>query len=128
MPLYGHEIQVDKVPLTSHLKWAIKLGKNFIGKEAIITEWGQNQGQKIVGFELQSKVIPRYGYQIKEGGLVTSGTYSPTLQKPIGMAFVAKNLAIPGQNINVVIRNKNYQAMIVQLPFYKRKKGGKNGS
>ncbi|HAR64327.1 MAG: glycine cleavage system aminomethyltransferase GcvT [Candidatus Margulisiibacteriota bacterium] len=122
MPLYGHELNENTTPLSTHLDWVVKFDKDFIGKSAIEKQKELGVTSKIAGIEMLSKAIPREGYAIASGGVVTSGTFSPTLQKPIGMVLIKKEETNPGTIIEVSIRNKLHQARTIELPFYKRKK------
>ena len=83
-------------------------------------------GSKLVGIEMTGRGIARHGYKVlnggKEIGIVTSGTFSPTLNKAIGLAFIDINFSTPGTEIAVVIRDTMTAAKIVKLPFYKRSK------
>jgi aminomethyltransferase len=82
--------------------------------------------RKLVGFEMEERGIARHGYRVfkngREIGEVTSGTFAPTVNKAIGMAFVPVSCKIPGTEISIQIRNKQSKAKVVKLPFYKRKK------
>ena len=78
--------------------------------------------RKLVGFEMMDKGIPRHGYELKDAagnktGYVTSGTRSPTLQKAIGMGYVAVQHAALDSEIFVVVRDKMLKAKVVKLPF-----------
>lgn len=122
MPLYGHELGEDKNPLMMHLKFAVKMDKDhFIGKNAILSD-NNIDAVTLVGIEMKNKAIPRHGYEIKEGGTITSGTYSPFLKKPIAIAYIKKELSTEGTNVNIIIRGKEHPATVTKLPFYKRSK------
>lgn len=126
MPLYGHEIDENTNPLEAGLSWAVKFDKgDFIGRDALNTEKNNPSGQTRVGIELFSKRIPREGCPIIKSGIVsgevTSGTFSPTFNKPIAMAFVPLTLASVGTELEVDIRGKFESCKVVALPFYKRK-------
>lgn len=126
MPLYGHEIDENTNPLEAGLGWAVKFDKReFIGKEALVKEKNTPSGRVRVGIDLLGKRIPRELYPItKDGavvGKVTSGTFSPTFNKPIAMAYVHANLSAVGTVLDIDIRGKNEPCKVVPLPFYKRK-------
>ena len=78
--------------------------------------------RKLVGFEMVDKGIPRHDYPILDAagnniGRVTSGTQSPSLQKAIGMGYVATDFAEPGKEVYIDIRNKAIKAVVVKIPF-----------
>jgi len=131
MPLYGHELSEQVNPYEAGLDWAVKLDKgDFVGREALEREKQLGPARKLVGFTLLEMGVPRAEQPIqKQGrqiGFVTSGTFSPTLKKPIGMGYVPSLFARTGTLIDIVIRNKPVKAEIVQLPFYSRKRGGES--
>ena len=80
--------------------------------------------RKLVGFNVEGRGISRQGHKViadgKEVGFVTSGTFSPTLEKALGMAYVPVSMAASGSSVSLDIRGKHVPAVIVDLPFYKR--------
>jgi aminomethyltransferase len=125
MPLYGHELNETIDPLTAGLSFAVKLNAgDFIGKEALakIKEAGPTKAR--IGLELEGRRIAREGATLfaeaNEIGEVTSGTFSPTLEKSIAMGYVDVACKEPGTVLEVDIRGKRAQAAVVGLPFYKR--------
>lgn len=125
MPLYGHEMDETVDPITAGLRFGVKADKEeFIGKPAIDAVLQSGAKLKRIGIELEGRRIAREGAKLihndQEVGHVTSGTFSPTLQKSIAMGYVQTDLAIPGNEIVVDIRGKREPARIVKLPFYKR--------
>jgi len=126
LPLYGQEISADISPLSARLGIFVKLEKeDFIGKQALVQEKVQGPARKLVGFEMVERGIPRHGYPVladnKEIGVVTTGSYSPTLDINIGMALLDSNYAQTGQELGIAVRGKVLQARIVKLPFYQKK-------
>jgi len=124
-PLYGHEIDEHTNPLETGLGRFIKVDKGyFIGKEAIVQVIETGLRRKLHGFEMIDRGIPRQGYNIlKEDivlGTVTSGTMSPSLDKPIGMAYIRTDVEF-GSEIQVEIRGARRKAEVVSLPFIKKK-------
>jgi len=123
--LYGNDIDETTNLLEAGLGWITKLDKgDFIGKEALLKIKKEGLKRKRVGFEPDEiKAIPRHGYRIfdgdKEIGIVTSGTFSPSLKRGIGMGYVPTQYAKAGNSIAVDIRGKKVSAKIVKLPFYK---------
>jgi aminomethyltransferase len=128
MPLYGHEIDEETDPLQAGLSWAVKLDKgNFVGKEALLQRQKEATRPVRVGLELAGRRIAREGSAVlsrdgKKVGRVTSGTFAPTLQKAIAMAYVEPSLSSVGTELAVDVRGTAEPAKVVALPFYKRAK------
>jgi aminomethyltransferase len=124
LPLYGHEINDQITPLEAGLGFFVKLkkGVDFIGREALAAQKEQGLTRKLVGFEMIDRGIPRQGYEIaKDGqvvGFVTTGSFSPTLEKNIGLGYVPVALAEIGTEFDVIIRGKAVKARVVETPFY----------
>lgn len=126
MPLYGHELNERLDPFTADLAFAVELtGRTFVGSEALARRLANPPPTRRVGIELSGKRVPREGYGLFSGetsvGSVTSGTFSPTLQRPIAMAYVDKAYGAPGTELTVDIRGSREPARTVRLPFYQRK-------
>ncbi len=124
MPLYGHELSAAINPYAALVGWAVKLEKGeFIGREAL-QRWKNQPGQTRVGLSLEGKRIARQGTTVFDGdrkaGTVTSGTFAPTLQSSLAMAFVEPSLATIGTRLEVDIRGHRERAEVVELPFYRR--------
>ncbi|HOB74086.1 MAG TPA: glycine cleavage system aminomethyltransferase GcvT [Phycisphaerae bacterium] len=124
MPLYGHELDENTDSLTAGLGWCVDLNKDFIGAEAMRKRVAAGLERKLVGIELEGRRIARHRASVFHGGVpvgeVTSGTFSPTLQKSIAMAYVRADLAEPGTRLEVDVAGKPTGAVVVKLPFYKR--------
>lgn len=126
MPLYGHELSEEIDPFTAGLGFAVKLDTaDFVGRDALARIKAGGIRLKRVGLELAGKRIAREGAQVYQGdrliGRVTSGTFSPTLEKAIGMAYIDAGVAALGTSLEVDIRGKREAATIVKLPFYRRR-------
>lgn len=122
--LYGNDINDTTSPLEAGLGWITKFTKPFTNSEALQKQKTNGVARKLVGFELIDRGIPRHDYPIvdadgKEIGIVTSGTQSPTLKKPIGMGYVPTAYSKPGSEIYISIRDKAIKAVVVKLPFLK---------
>ena len=122
--LYGNDIDDTTSPIEAGLGWITKFSKSFTNSEALKLEKDAGPKRKLVAFELDTRGIPRHGYPIVDGtgqniGTVTSGTMSPSLNKGIGLGYVATNLAVTGNKIHIQIRKKTIAATIIKLPFYK---------
>lgn len=124
--LYGHELTEEITPLEAGLGWTVKLqkGTDFIGRQALADEQRDGLRQQLVGIEPTGRGIARAGYPIlRDGqriGTVTSGTLSPTLERPVALGFVPPVAAAPGTQLAIEIRGKPVAAVVVPLPFYKR--------
>jgi aminomethyltransferase len=125
MPLYGHELTEEIDPLQAGLGWAVKLNKgDFIGRDALV-RLSQDKNRPVrVGLELEGKRIAREGTTVvsdgRTVGRVTSGTFAPTLQKALAMAYVEPAHSAVGTALSVDVRGKIEAARVVALPFYRR--------
>lgn len=122
--LYGNDINDETSPIEAGLGWITKFTKKFTNSEALLAQKEVGVKNKLVGFEMIDRGIPRHDYPIvdqdgNEIGKVTSGTQSPSLQKAIGMGYVDKNFAKEGTDIFIDIRNNKIKARVVKFPFYK---------
>ncbi len=123
--LYGNDIDKTTNPIEAGLGWITKIDKgDFIGREAIRKVKEEGVTRKLVGFQVAGKAFPRHGYKIFQGdeeiGYVTSGTFSPMLEKGIGMGYVAVAASKVGTPIEIEIRGKRTPATVVKTPFYKK--------
>jgi aminomethyltransferase len=124
MPLYGHELSESIDPLQAKLGWAVGKEKAFLGKEGLS---GRAADRPVrVGLELEGKRIAREGFEVLAGaecvGHVTSGTFAPTLERSIAMAYVRPEHAKAGSPLAVSVRGTAVSASVVALPFYRREK------
>jgi aminomethyltransferase len=127
MALYGNDIDHTTTPIEADLNWIVKLEKgDFSGRDVLEREKSEGPRRKLVGFEMIDRGIGRHGYPIVAGseeiGVVTSGTHSPTLKKPIGLAYLPLDKTAPGTEFSILIRGKETRARVVPTPFYKRAK------
>lgn len=125
MPLYGHELAEDFDPLQAGLSWAVKFDKgDFVGRDALLQLQKDTSRPVRIGLELAGKRIAREGarisYEGREIGRVTSGTFAPTLEKALAMAYVEPARAVINTQVNLGVRGKAEPAWVVGLPFYKR--------
>jgi len=125
LPLYGQELSETISPVIAGLKRFIKPDKgDFIGKGPIVDQLNGNIKQKLAGFEMTDRALPRTGYEVycgtEKAGYVTSGGFFPTLKKNMGLALLDVDCANEGNMIKVKVREGLYAAKIVKLPFYKR--------
>ncbi len=119
LPLYGQEFNESVHPFMTRYPWVVKMDQPFIGRDALII-LKEEPSLATVGLEMVERVIPRSHYPILEGGEVTSGTMSPTLDTPIAMALVKPEYAELGAEVTVDIRGKHCKARVISLPFYSK--------
>ncbi|MEO2047068.1 MAG: glycine cleavage system aminomethyltransferase GcvT [Pirellulales bacterium] len=127
MPLYGHELSEQTNPIQAGLGFALNLkNREFIGRDAIVNFQTENRQPMRIGLQLDGKRVPREGHVILQAGQpigeVTSGTYSPTFERPIAMGYVKKVAGAPGTTLSIDIRGKHHPAVVIPLPFYTRGK------
>lgn len=121
--LYGNDIDESTNPIEAGLGWVVKPGKamDFIGKPAVVTMKESGPTRRLVGFTMNEKAIPRPGCGIEAGGgpvgTVTSGTHSPSLDRGIGMGYVATEYAKIGTEIGLLIRGQSVPATVIKPPF-----------
>lgn len=123
--LYGNDIDQSTHPLEAGLGWITKLDKGeFFGRAALVKAKAEGLKRRLVGFTLSDKAFPRHGYSIhangKKIGDVTSGTFSPVLERGIGMGYVAIEYAQAGTTLVVNARGKDVPAVVTTLPFVKK--------
>lgn len=126
LPLYGHELSRTISPLEAGLGRFVRLEKeDFIGKDALLKQKEEGINKILVGFEMLDRGIPRSGYKIQHGdreiGIVTSGSFAPTLQKNLGLALIEPVYSEIDTEISIAIRNKQLKAKVVDIPFYKKR-------
>ena len=121
--LYGNDIDDTTNPIEAGLGWVVKPEKpvEFIGRRHVVAVKQGGPKRKLVAFVLNEKAIPRHGCDIQINGSivgkVTSGTHSPSLDKGIGMGYVATECAKIGQTIGILIRGNAVPATIIKPPF-----------
>ena len=121
--LYGNDIDETTDPIEAGLGWTCKLDKEFLGRDAIAAVKAAGPKRKIVGLVVDGGVA-RHGHEVTAKGdvvgLVTSGTFGPTVQKNIALAYVPIPLSKVGTALGIRIRGKDVPATVVKTPFYKR--------
>lgn len=128
MPLYGHELDRDTTPYEAGLGRVVVLDKpdGFVGRDALAQRKQEGPQRVLVGLVSTGRRSPRAGYPVldpttgAEVGVITSGSPSPTLDKPIAMAYLPPALATPGTRVQVSLRGTPEDADVVELPFYTR--------
>lgn len=122
--LYGNDIDDTTSPLEAGLGWITKFTKDFVNSANLAAQKQEGVQRKLVGFEMIDRGIPRHDYEICDAagntiGKVTSGTQSPSLQKAIGLGYIATDFAKEGSEIFIKIREQLVKAQVVKFPFYK---------
>ena len=123
--LYGNDIDQTTNHLEAGLGWITKLNKgDFVGRNALLKVKEEGVRRKLMGFTLSEKAVARHGYPLSidgtEVGLVTSGTFSPSLEQAIGMGYVAAEHAKVGGKVTVGIRGRQVPASLVKVPFVQK--------
>ncbi len=125
MPLYGHELSVKLDPFQAGLGRSVDLGKDFIGRDALLRRRGLADLPVRVGLVSGGKRAARekdqlLGAEGSEIGFVTSGTMSPTLNHPVAMAYLRPDMAVVGTRVSALVRGREEPYTVARLPFYKR--------
>ncbi len=122
-PLYGCELDSEHGPMGAGLHWVVKPNKgDFVGREVIIKQKEQGPPVRLIGFEIQGRGIPRAEYAIwKNGekiGRVTSGTFSPSLNRGVGLGYVCNKTTVEiGDELEIEIRSNRVPCKVVKAPF-----------
>ncbi|MBD3258694.1 glycine cleavage system aminomethyltransferase GcvT, partial [candidate division GN15 bacterium] len=123
MALYGNDIDQTTTPIEAGLSFIVDLDTDFIGKDVIAKQKAEKPERRLVCMELTEKAIPRHGFDIVDNGqkigYVTSGTFSPSLQKPIALGYVPRKKSKSGNTVEIAVRKKTVTAEVVKPPFYK---------
>jgi aminomethyltransferase len=121
--LYGNDIDETTDPIEAGLGWTCRLEKEFIGRDVIAAKKAEGPARKIAGLVVEGGVA-RHGHEVTQNGAVvgrvTSGTYGPTVEKNIALAYVPTPLSKVGTALGVRIRGKDVPATVVKTPFYSR--------
>jgi aminomethyltransferase len=120
--LYGNDINDSTSPIDAGLAWVTSMKKDFIAKDIIQAVKEKGAENKLVGFKMIDRGIPRHDYEIADAsgniiGKVTSGTQSPVLQQGIGLGYVSTAFSKVGTEIFIPLRGKLLKAEVVKLPF-----------
>jgi len=116
--LYGNDLSIDRNPIEAGLGWACAEDTGFIGSQAIRAARENGTAEKLVAFKLTGPGIARQGNPVVGGGVVTSGTLSPSLQIGIGMAYVPAASASVGTHIDIDVRGRTRPAVVARKPLY----------
>ncbi len=121
--LYGNDIDETTNPLEAGLGWVVKPAKgDFIGRDAIEVVRAAGLTRRLVGLEMTERAVARHGYPVRAGGagigVVTSGSYGPSVDRYIALAYVASSHAAVGSEVEVEIRGQGKPARVVKTPFH----------
>jgi aminomethyltransferase len=117
--LYGNDLTVERGPIEAGLGWCCKEETGFVGSEAVAAVRAGGPAERLVAFEL-AEGIARQGNPIAGGGIVTSGTLSPSLGVGIGMAYVPAAQAEPGTALEIDVRGRLRAAVVKDKPLYRK--------
>ena len=118
--LYGNDLSETRGPIEAGLGWCCKEATGFIGSEAVAAVRAQGPAQRLVVFTIEGAGIARQGNPVIGGGEVTSGTFSPCLERGIGMAYVPAEQAQPGTRLEIDVRGTRRIATVQRKPLYAR--------
>lgn len=125
MALYGNDIDDTTTALEADLGWIVKFKKgDFVGRDALLRQREAGLERKLVGFEMRGRAIARHGYAAQKDGAtvgrVTSGSFAPSLDRRIGLAYLPIDLTSEGTEFEVDVRGRAEPAVVVPTPFYRR--------
>ncbi len=118
--LYGNDLDEDHDPISAGLGWACAEQTGFIGADAISEVRVSGPELKLVPFAIEGPGIARQGNAIVGGGIVTSGSFSPTLERGVGLAYVPAARAEPGSRLQIDVRGTLRDAIVETKPLYRK--------
>jgi aminomethyltransferase len=122
--LHGNDLTPERNPIEAGLGWCCAEGTGFVGAEPIARARAEGPAELLAPFRIEGAGIPRQGNAVLAGGeragVVTSGTFSPSLEIGIGMAYVRPDLAEPGTEVEIDVRGKRRPARIASKPLYRK--------
>ncbi len=118
--LYGNDLSEDGDPISAGLGWACKEETGFIGSEAVAAVRAAGPAQKLVPFTIDGPGIARHGNPVVGGGEVTSGTFSPCLERGVGMAYLPAERAALGTRFEIDVRGTIRSAVVAKKPLYRK--------
>jgi aminomethyltransferase len=118
--LYGNDLSEERGPIEAGLGWCCREQTGFIGSDAVAAVRAAGPSEKLVPFTIDGPGIARQGNAVSGGGEVTSGTFSPCLERGIGMAYVSPDHAAPGTRIEIDVRGTIRPAIVATKPLYRK--------
>ncbi|HEV7484018.1 MAG TPA: glycine cleavage T C-terminal barrel domain-containing protein, partial [Solirubrobacterales bacterium] len=123
-PLHGHELSTERNPIEAGLGWCCAEATGFLGSQAVAQARAEGTAEKLAPFLIEGAGIPRDGNPVLAGeetvGTVSSGTFSPSLERGAGMAYVRADLAEPGTELEIDVRGKRRAARVASKPLYRK--------
>jgi glycine cleavage system T protein (aminomethyltransferase) len=119
-PLHGNDITEDTDAISAGLGWCCSLEKEFTGAERLREIKSSGPDRKLVPFVMDDKAVPRQGMAIAGGGVVTSGTHSPMLDRGIGLGYVPAETSTAGTDLEIDVRGRARRGHVVKRPIYER--------
>jgi aminomethyltransferase len=124
--LHGNDLSAERNPIEAGLDWCCVEATGFLGSDAVARVRREGPAEKLAPFKIEGPGIPRPGNEVlKNGepvGVVSSGTFSPSLEIGIGMAYLLPELAEPGTEVEIDVRGKRRPARIASKPLYGKRK------
>ncbi len=118
--LYGNDLSEERGPIEAGLGWCCKEDTGFVGADAVAAVRAAGPAEKLVPFRIDGPGIARAGNPVRGGGVVTSGTFSPCLERGVGMAYVPAGIAEPESRIEIDVRGTARPAIIASKPLYRK--------
>jgi glycine cleavage system T protein (aminomethyltransferase) len=120
--LHGNDLSPERNPIEAGLGWCCKEATGFVGAEAVARARADGTAERLAPFRIEKAGIPRQGNPVLVGGdevgTVTSGSFSPSLEIGIGMAYLRSDLAEPGAEIEIDVRGKHRAARVASKPLF----------
>ncbi|HET6571396.1 MAG TPA: glycine cleavage system aminomethyltransferase GcvT [Solirubrobacterales bacterium] len=120
--LHGNDLTPQRNPIEAGLGWCCKEATGFVGAETVARARAEGTAERLAPFKLEGVGIPRQGNPVMLGeeavGTVTSGSFSPSLELGVGMAYLRSELAEPGSEVEIDVRGKRRPARIASKPLY----------
>jgi aminomethyltransferase len=125
-PLHGNDLGPDRNPIEAGLGWCCREETGFVGAEAVARARAEGSAERLAPFRIEGPGIPRQGNPVLAGkdlvGVVTSGSFSPSLEVGIGMAYLRSDLAEPGTEVEIDVRGKRRAARVASKPLYEKER------
>jgi glycine cleavage system T protein (aminomethyltransferase) len=118
--LYGNDLSEERNPIEAGLGWCCAEDTRFVGAEAVRAMRDAGPRERMVAFKIDGRGIARAGNEVVGGGVVTSGTFSPSLEVGIGLAYVPAGRSQPGTRLEIDVRGKIRDAVVAEKPLYRK--------